>query len=79
MRTGKWRGDRLEGARKLAGLSATQVAAHVDVTAETVRRWEGDGNNGPNADQLARLATLLKVDLDYLVNLQDETEAKSAL
>lgn len=72
-RTGKlrWRGDRVQSARDKKGLTSTFVAAQIGVTSDTLRNWERN-ETVPDAVQFGVLATLLDVDLNYLVNLTDE-------
>lgn len=70
----RWRGERAEKARNGLGLSPTQVAAHVGVTADTLRRWER-GDSCPNAVNFAALASVLKVSLHHLLGLPDKVPA----
>ena len=54
-------GQRLEAARKRAGLNRAQLAARLMVTEESIRRWERGGAR-PTPDSLIRLLAVLSLD-----------------
>ena len=64
-----WDATRFRVAWDLAGLSPTQVAAAVGVTAETMRRWRL-GVNEPGAVQLMIVAEMLGVTVNDLLPLR---------
>jgi len=59
-------GTQLEAARVAAGLTLTQAAAFVGVREHTWVRWEKDRNQ-PAGSQLHRIATLLDISADALL------------
>ncbi len=59
-------GTQLKAARLAAGLTLTQAAAFVDVREHTWERWEKDRNQ-PAGSQLHRIATLLDIPADALL------------
>lgn len=68
-------GAKIRELRKSAGMSQQEIASHVGVSVDTVRRWEA-GRYVPRANELARLAFALKLTrLDVLFNVYLE-EAK---
>ena len=65
-------GDRLKAARKEHGFSQEQLAEHLDVSRQSVTKWE-TGISFPEVKTLLRMASLLNRELDWL--LYDEKEA----
>jgi len=66
--------ERLETARKLRGLSQTQLATNAGLPASSVSHFEAGGRK-PSFDNLKRLATALNVTTDYLLGRSDTPEA----
>ncbi len=64
-------GGRLRSARENAGLSQAQVAKLLDVHRPTVSEMEA-GNRRVSADELAQLAEIYEVSVDWLVRGLDE-------
>ena len=59
-------GNRLYELRKQKGLSQEELAGQLDVTRQTVSKWEvGDSN--PDLDKLIQLGELFEMPLDELV------------
>lgn len=58
--------ERLQYARKRAGLTQADVARAFDVTPQAVSQWER-GEAAPELEKLARLARLFDVDLAWLL------------
>ncbi|HHT24641.1 MAG TPA: helix-turn-helix transcriptional regulator [Clostridiaceae bacterium] len=59
-------GEKLQDARKRAGLSQEQLAEKLSVSRSAVAKWEN--NNGmPDIDNLKAIAQLLDVSIDYLL------------
>lgn len=58
--------ERLQLARKRAGLKQAEVARAFDVTSQAVSQWER-GEAAPGHEKLARLARLYDVDLTWLL------------
>lgn len=59
-------GQRLEEARRKAGLTQVDVAEKVNCNPCTLNHWEND-KTSPNVFLVADVAKLLNVSLDYLV------------
>lgn len=57
--------DRLTTWRKVRGLSQPELADAIDVSADTLRRWEW-GKQVPRLDELLRLAEVLDVSVGEL-------------
>lgn len=61
-------GNKLAGARRRRNLTQEQLAERLGVTRQAVSRWESDAAY-PETDKIVRMAQLLEVSCDYL--LQD--------
>ena len=59
-------GDRLAGARELAGMTQAQLSKRLGVKKKTLEEWENDVR-GPRAMRLSMLAGLLNVSLLWLL------------
>lgn len=59
-------GNRLYELRKQKGLSQEELANRLDVTRQTVSKWEL-GDSTPDMDKLIALAELFEISLDELV------------
>jgi transcriptional regulator with XRE-family HTH domain len=64
-------GQRLEAARKRAGMNRAQLAARLAVTEESIRRWERGGAR-PSPESLVRLLAVLALDGAEFTTLGDE-------
>ncbi len=63
--------DKLISLRKKAGWSQEELAEQMDVTRQSVSKWEGAGSI-PDLEKMVRLSELFGVSTDYL--LKDEIE-----
>ena len=59
-------GNKLYELRKEKGLSQEELASHLEVTRQTVSKWEL-GDSTPDLDKLVLLAELFEISLDELV------------
>ena len=59
-------GNKLYELRKARGLSQEDLASHLEVTRQTVSKWEL-GDSTPDLDKLVLLAELFEISLDELV------------
>ena len=59
-------GNKLYELRKEKGLSQEELANHLEVTRQTVSKWEL-GDSTPDLDKLVLLAELFEISLDELV------------
>ena len=59
-------GNKLYELRKAKGLSQEDLASRLDVTRQTVSKWEV-GDSTPDLDKLVLLAELFEMSLDELV------------
>ena len=59
-------GNRLYELRKQKGLSQEELANRLDVTRQTVSKWEL-GDSAPDMDKLVALGELFEISLDELV------------
>lgn len=59
-------GDRLAGARELAGLDVEDLARRLGVKPKTIRAWEEDRSE-PRANRISILAGLTNVSLVWLM------------
>ena len=59
-------GDRLTGARELAGMDVEELARRLGVKPKTIRAWEEDRAE-PRANRVSMLAGLLNVSLVWLM------------
>jgi transcriptional regulator with XRE-family HTH domain len=64
-------GQRLEAARKRAGMNRAQLAARLAVTEESIRRWERGGAR-PSPESLIRLLAVLALDGAEFTTLGDD-------
>ena len=59
-------GNRLYELRKQKGLSQEELANRLDVTRQTISKWEL-GDSTPDMDKLVQLGELFEISLDELV------------
>ena len=59
-------GNKLYALRKSKGLSQEELASHLEVTRQTVSKWEV-GDSTPDLDKLVLLAELFEISLDELI------------
>ena len=59
-------GDRLTGAREIAGMDVEELARRLGVKPKTIRAWEEDRAE-PRANRVSMLAGLLNVSLVWLM------------
>lgn len=60
-------GDKLKALRKDSGLSQDYIAEKLYTSRSTVQRWECN-KSVPTSGDLIKLAEMLNVDVDYLLN-----------
>ena len=60
-------GDRLAGARELAGMTQAQLARRLGVKKSTIVAWEEDRSD-PRANRLQMVSGLLNVSIIWLMN-----------
>lgn len=65
-------GERIAARRDELGLKQYQVAEQIGVTKTTMSKYENNVNI-PNADILARLASVLRTSTDYLCGITDNS------
>lgn len=71
-------GDRVTGAREVAGLGQAELAKRLGVKVKTVRAWENDQSE-PRANKLGKLAGILGVSMMWLMSgLGDGLESPEA-
>lgn len=68
--------DKLTLLRKKAGWSQEELAEHMDVSRQSVSKWEG-AQSIPDLEKIIRLSELFSVSTDYL--LKDEIEAPDTI
>ena len=66
-------GNKLASTRRAKNLTQEQLAEKLDVTRQAVSRWESDAAY-PETDKIVRMAQILEVSCDYL--LQDGVDEK---
>lgn len=66
-------GNKLSEARRAKNLTQEQLAERLDVTRQAVSRWESDSAY-PETEKIVRMAQILEVSCDYL--LQDGVDEK---
>lgn len=66
-------GNKLAEARRAKNLTQEQLAEQLEVTRQAVSRWESD-TAYPETDKIVRMAQILEVSCDYL--LQDGVDEK---
>ncbi|MDE7268096.1 MAG: helix-turn-helix domain-containing protein [Lachnospiraceae bacterium] len=66
-------GQRLQNARKEAGLSQEELAEQLGVSRQAVSKWENDSGY-PEMEKMIRLSQIYQVSLDYLVGNEQEQE-----
>ena len=59
--------DRIRELRKKQGMNQFELADAIEISVDTVRRWESN-KQFPRADELVRLSTALKVSVDDILN-----------
>lgn len=68
-------GNKLAEARKRQNLTQEQLAEQLDVTRQAVSRWESDAAY-PETDKIVRMAQILEVSCDYLLQDGVDEEGK---
>lgn len=68
-------GQRLSEARINKGIKQDELGKQLNVSAQTVRRWEYD-KNFPDINQLKHLCSILSVSPSYLLDGRDEAVSK---
>ena len=72
-------GERLRIARQSQGLTQQQLAELIGVSRSTVAMWE-TGEHQPDLDTVSKLATILKVSVDFLLGkTEDPTSLEQRL
>jgi transcriptional regulator with XRE-family HTH domain len=71
-------GNRIQEQRKRAGLSQIELAARIEVSKSQMIRYENKGVQPP-ADILNKLADVLNVPIDFLINGNTDEKAKASL
>ena len=66
-------GDKIRRLRKAKGLTLEKLASHIGSGKSYIWELENRGVKRPSADKLAKLAQVLDVTTDYLVN-DEQTE-----
>lgn len=70
-------GEKIHKLRKKNGLSQGSLAEFVDVSRQSISKWE-TGQAKPDVDKIVKLSKIFHVTVDYLVkdndNLEDEQE-----
>ena len=64
-------GDKIYGLRKKSGLSQEQLAFEIDVSRQTISRWEANSAQ-PNFENIRQLCDIFKVDPSFFVS-EDES------
>ena len=59
--------ENLKEARKQCGLTQKQVAIMLDVVESCYANWE-QGRTEPNIEMLRKLSSILKINIDDLIN-----------
>ncbi len=76
-------GERLFKARRLRGLSQTELGKKAGLSKRAVAFYEGDNEKGPNVEILLKLSEALEVTVSYLVGQSpvkmDKEEIKPSL
>lgn len=61
-------GEKLQKLRKAQGLSQEELAARLNVTRQTISKWELDQST-PELGLLAQISDIFSVTTDYLINV----------
>jgi transcriptional regulator with XRE-family HTH domain len=70
----RFSGQRLRAARKVAGLSRERVAVAAGVSVSSIERYE-QGTGQPGVEAAARLASVLGLSVDDLLDIPQTTGA----
>lgn len=71
-------GENIRRARKERGMSQEQLAAELHVVRQTVSKWE-KSQSVPDADALVRLAGLLNVSVDTLLDIPPREDSEDEI
>lgn len=66
-------GEKIKSARKGAGLTQEQLAEKLNVSRQAITKWESD-KGLPDVENLKRIAKLLNVSVDYLLDDGEEID-----
>lgn len=70
-------GERIKNQRKKSGLSQERVAELVEVSRQSVTKWES-GQSAPSTENLFKLTEIFGTTVDMLLEIPDEKNAQSA-
>ena len=70
--------NRIRELRKKQGMNQFELADSIEISVDTVRRWESN-KQFPRADELVRLAIALKVSVDDILNGSSSDKVKIVL
>ena len=70
-------GEKIQALRQAAGLSQEQLAERMEVSRQSVSKWES-GRSRPDMDKLVMLAQLFSVSTDYFLKESDPPSSPSA-
>ena len=59
-------GNKLNQLRKLSGMTQEQLAEKIDVSRQTISKWESDGTS-PDLESIVKLSRIFHVSLDDLL------------
>ena len=70
--------DKIISLRKKAGWSQEELAAQLNVTRQSVSKWEG-AQSVPDMDKVVQMSRLFGVTTDFLLKDELETEEYGAI
>jgi transcriptional regulator with XRE-family HTH domain len=71
-------GKKLKAIREKRGLSQGELGALIGSNVHQIYRYE-NGVNDPTSEMLGRIARILKVSVDYLLDLSDDPKSEDTM
>lgn len=70
-------GDRIKKAREKQHLSQKELAAKLGITPTVISNYETNRKNDPRASTIRKIADVLDVSADYLLNIENLAEEEN--
>ena len=68
-------GNKLNQLRKLSGMTQEQLAEKIDVSRQTISKWESDSTS-PDLESIVKISRIFHVSLDVLSPIRCKNSAR---
>ncbi|HLR09056.1 MAG TPA: helix-turn-helix transcriptional regulator [Bacillota bacterium] len=70
-------GEKIQKLRKEAGISQEEMAFQLQVSRQTISKWEND-KGYPETEKIIKMSNIFHITLDYLLNESDISSGTTA-